>query len=70
MDPGGVKTASLGRPLGWNRYAYVEGDPINSTDRHGLYMCVGCGDEPESEGFCDIYPDDPVCSDLPIGPNR
>jgi len=27
-------------PGSWNRYQYVEGDPINLTDPHGLYSCV------------------------------
>jgi RHS repeat-associated protein len=27
----------LGRPDSWNRYAYVENDPINNMDPHGLY---------------------------------
>jgi RHS repeat-associated protein len=28
----------LGNPETWNRFAYVENDPINSTDPHGLYV--------------------------------
>jgi RHS repeat-associated protein len=52
-DPGGIGTASPTRPSSWNRYAYVEGDPVNSTDRRGLYMCVGCGDDEEPDDPCD-----------------
>jgi RHS repeat-associated protein len=56
-DRGGIRAASPSRPSSWNRYAYVEGDPVNSTDRHGLFTCVGCGDDDEE-------PDDP-CDDDP-----
>ena len=34
-DPGGIRTANPLKPQSWNRYSYVLGDPINSTDRHG-----------------------------------
>src|SRR6266446_11006560 len=26
-------------PQSWNRYAYVQGDPVNNIDPYGLYMC-------------------------------
>jgi RHS repeat-associated protein len=55
-DPGGIRTTDPSRPSSWNRYAYVEGDPINSTDRHGLFLCAGCGDD-EPDNPCD---DDPM----------
>src|SRR5271157_5690942 len=29
VDPGGIKTAHLGNPFTWNRYAYANGDPVN-----------------------------------------
>ena len=35
-DPGGIKTANPKDPGSWNRYAYVQGDPVNFTDRTGL----------------------------------
>jgi RHS repeat-associated protein len=47
-------------PRSWNRYSYVQGDPINYQDRHGLST--------EQPGYCDIYPSDPNCSALPYGP--
>jgi RHS repeat-associated protein len=51
-DPGGVRTANPRDPGSWNRYGYVQGDPVNFTDRHGLYIDVtktakDCIDDPE-----------------------
>jgi RHS repeat-associated protein len=34
-DPGGAGTR-LRSPLSWNRYSYVQGDPVNRTDPSGL----------------------------------
>jgi len=48
-DPGGIKTADSSDPGSWNRYAYVRGDPVNSTDRHGLIVCVGCGGDDDDD---------------------
>jgi RHS repeat-associated protein len=44
-DPGGVKTANPKNPGSWNRYAYVNGDPVNFADPPGLYVvdCVWDG---------------------------
>ena len=43
-DPyGGSPT--LARPTSWNRYAYVEGDPVNYNDPSGLYIA-----RPRDEG--------------------
>jgi RHS repeat-associated protein len=47
VDPGGIKTADSGVPLSWNRYAYVNGDPVNFLDRHGLE------EQAPDDGGCD-----------------
>ncbi len=56
MASGGPKD-----PGSWNRYAYTRGDPINRVDRRGL--------EDEYPTYCDVYPDDPICSPYPIASN-
>lgn len=43
-DPGGVKTADPTNPGSWNRYAYVQGDPINFNDPTGKEL-VDCLDD-------------------------
>jgi len=49
VDPGGIKTAIPGDPTSWNRYAYVQGDPVNHTDRHGLFLgAEQCIDDPNA----------------------
>jgi RHS repeat-associated protein len=35
-DPGGMKTAHPANATSWNRYAYLNGDPVNSSDPSGL----------------------------------
>jgi RHS repeat-associated protein len=80
VDPGGIKTANSSDPGSWNRYAYVQGDSVNHTDRHGLYLdAEQCADDPDAclseDGGCDGYasgfnllgdptPPDPDC---PVG---
>ena len=41
-DPGGIKTANPKNPNSWNRYVYVNGDPINHTDRGGRIADESC----------------------------
>jgi RHS repeat-associated protein len=76
-DPGGIKTADGGNPTSWNRYAYVQGDPVNHTDRHGLFLdAEDCINNPDAclaeDGDCEGYgagfnlfgdptPPDPSC---------
>ncbi len=50
-DPGGVRTADRSNPGSWNRYAYVNGDPVNLWDPSGTQACPA-GD------YCVIYNDD------------
>lgn len=43
-------------PGSWNRYSYVQGDPVNRNDPHGLYACDASGgageyDPTECEDF-------------------
>jgi hypothetical protein len=49
-DPGGIKTADPSNPTSWNRYAYTDGDPVNSNDPEGLFECAVDGIIP-----CDAY---------------
>jgi len=56
-DPGGIKTADPTDPGSWNRYAYVQGDPVNFNDPTGM-ISVNCQDDPEGSGC----PDGPVQS--------
>jgi RHS repeat-associated protein len=46
VDPGGIKTAKPGNPISWNRYLYVNGDPVNRRDPRGLYEVI------VGEGMC------------------
>ncbi len=46
-------SASLANPQSWNRYAYVENDPVNFNDPAGLYKCP-----PGSQDWCVDVTDD------------
>jgi RHS repeat-associated protein len=48
-DPGGMKAADPKNPQSWNRYAYVQGDPVNHLDRTGLIEATAedCIDDPD-----------------------
>ncbi len=41
-------SGGMGNPQGWNRYAYVENDPVNANDSSGL-MADPCYGEPLTE---------------------
>ena len=62
-DPGGIRTADPKNPGSWNRYAYVNGDPVNYFDPGGqlarsagdierLFSDAAC----EPSGYCNVYP--------------
>ncbi len=53
-DPGGIATANPRDPSSWNRYAYVQGDPVNRFDPKGLYAALPS---------CYWNEDDPECAD-------
>lgn len=57
-DPYGP-SAKPGDPQSWNRYAYVSNDPVNKNDPTGFFEE---GQQPEPPRYCDLVPDDPVCS--------
>jgi len=50
VDPGGLATASSSEPTSWNRFAYVNGDPINHYDPRGQFACDP--DDPECAAEC------------------
>ena len=43
-DPHLLASGGLADPGSWNRYAYVQGDPVNFYDPEGLLMAVAHGD--------------------------
>jgi RHS repeat-associated protein len=70
------------QPQSWNRYAYVQGDPINANDPHGMDLCIDCffGDDPDSGSDGDPgcwggdpfspAPPDPFCGQGPFDTPR
>jgi RHS repeat-associated protein len=55
------RAAKVNSSGSWNKYSYVQNDPVNQTDRHGT-----CEDSEECEepdlSLCDINPLDPMCT--------
>jgi RHS repeat-associated protein len=60
VDPGGIRTASPGNPISLNRYAYVNGDPVNLFDPTGKIACDPNG----NDGCVDDDPDDACDGDV------
>ncbi|MFN8938520.1 MAG: RHS repeat-associated core domain-containing protein, partial [Acidobacteriota bacterium] len=58
---GGIQNPS--RPSSWNKYPYVEGDPVNFMDRPGLFSQ---GAEQEDQGICQFMPEHHTCNPLPL----
>jgi RHS repeat-associated protein len=50
-DPLGLGAVKMGDPGSWNRFAYVQGDPVNYNDPLGLASC-------SVSGTSTFYPDD------------
>lgn len=57
QDPGSISTADSKNPTSWNRYAFVNGDPINFRDRTGLYVDLDGADDTDygDDGGCDDF---------------
>jgi RHS repeat-associated protein len=67
-DPGGIATANPKNPSSWNRYAYVNGDPVNFHDPSGRLSDIvscGAGDSSYGDPTCIVFQDD---SDWGFGP--
>jgi RHS repeat-associated protein len=45
-----VASGGAGQPQSWNRYAYVENDPIHNVDPKGLFLDYPLPEEPDSCG--------------------
>jgi RHS repeat-associated protein len=50
-DPGGAATADPKNPTSWNRYGYVNGDPVNFNDTNGAFACLVGGLVPCDMGW-------------------
>jgi len=49
------------KPGSWNRYAYSDGDPINSRDPFGLYSTSASSGVGLTSEYCSYNPNDPDC---------
>lgn len=72
-DPGGLVSVNSKNPTSWNRYAYVDDDPINFNDRNGLFVRSvddgwggdgggGAGGGGIGVPFCDLFPNYLTCN--------
>jgi RHS repeat-associated protein len=56
VDPGGIGTADPSNPTSLNRYAYVNGDPVNFFDRYGqIEQAPGATDCIADPDYCEAY---------------
>jgi RHS repeat-associated protein len=49
-DPAGLAAVDPSNPQSWNRYAYVDNDPLSSIDPSGLFTCTDIGCPPPDPG--------------------
>jgi RHS repeat-associated protein len=57
-DPLGLGAVKMGDPGSWNRFAYVQGDPVNYRDPKGLYSCsvsLSITGLPEEHTLAEVY---------------
>ena len=56
VDPDGMATADASTPTSLNRYAYVNGDPVNFFDRRGLIVqAPGAQDCIADPDYCEAW---------------
>jgi RHS repeat-associated protein len=66
VDPGGIATSNPRNPISWNRYAYVNDDPVNIYDPSGGIANCPPGTFPAGTGF-NMYCASPnLCDDAPL----
>jgi len=61
-DPLGVGAANPTKPQSFNRYSYVQNDPVNFKDPSGLFI------EPIDPGLLELYCNSKIFDPLGIGP--
>jgi RHS repeat-associated protein len=65
-------SAGASDPGSWNRYAYVQGDPVNMHDPRGLMMAApdsGRDHDPYRDPFGGGYPSSPVSGPSELAPS-